>query len=220
MTLAIFDLDNTLLAGDSDHSWGEFLVEQNLVDATTFKQKNDQFYSDYCKGELDINAYLRFALTPLSAYSAEELQKLHHAFMEEKIAPLLLPKACELIESHRSLGHTLMVITATNRFITEPIVRHYGIEHLLASEGEIVDGRYTGEPLGTPCYAEGKVQRLQQWLQHSRPPLSLTGAYFYSDSKNDIPLLEKVDNPVAVDPDPELRQLAEEKGWAVITLRD
>lgn len=219
MTLAIFDLDNTLLAGDSDHSWGEFLVEQKLVDAHSFKESNDQFYADYCNGTLDIDAYLRFALAPIKNRDASDLDALHQHFMREKIDAMILPKAIGLVESHRAKGHTLLVITATNQFITAPIVKRFGIENLLASEGEIIDGVYTGEPAGTPCFAEGKVERLQQWLASNETNEAIEGAYFYSDSRNDLPLLELVDNPVAVDPDPTLEEAAASRNWPIISLR-
>lgn len=219
LSLAIFDLDNTLIAGDSDHAWGEFLVEQELVDAESFKQANDQFYEDYCRGELDIHAYLRFALTPLSRFSAEQLRELHAEFMQSKIDPIRLPKAEALIEKHRQNGDILLVITATNRFVTEPIVRAHNIDNLLASDGEMINGRYTGEPSGTPCFAEGKVLRLQQWLKSQDENVAKMDKYFYSDSRNDIPLLESVDHPVAVDPDATLRETAEARGWPVISLR-
>jgi HAD superfamily hydrolase (TIGR01490 family) len=217
MTLAIFDLDNTLIGGDSDHLWGCFLCEQGLVDSAGFAAANEQFYAEYCRGELDIDAYLRFALAPLAGRDPDTLARWHEAFMAEKIRPILLPAASALIDRHRDAGHRLLVVTATNRFITEPIVRTLGIDELLACEGEVVAGRYTGEPRGTPCYREGKVTRLEQWL--SREQESLAGAYFYSDSHNDLPLLERVDNPVAVDPDDTLRAHARERGWPVISLR-
>ncbi len=217
MSLTLFDLDNTLIAGDSDHAWGEFLIANKLVDADDFKRANDQFYEDYCEGRLDIRAYLRFALTPLSRFDAATLSTLHAQFMRDFIEPIMLPKAHALIESHRKKGDTLLVITATNRFVTAPIVAAYGIEHLLASDGEIVDGQYTGEPAGVPCFAEGKVVRLQQWLSEHDVPIE--GAHFYSDSHNDVPLLEFVDHPVVVDPDPTLADIAQSKGWPRISLR-
>ncbi|WP_370980822.1 HAD family hydrolase [Agaribacterium sp. ZY112] len=219
MTLAIFDLDNTLIAGDSDHSWGEFLVEKKLVDGEQFQRDNDRFYEDYCKGQLDIHAYLRFALKPLSRYSEDELKQLHNEFTQEKILPLWLPKAEALVEKHRQQGDQLLVITATNDFITRPIVERFGIEQLLASEGEIINGRYTGEAKGIPSYAEGKVERLKQWLSTQEQQHDLDEAYFYSDSRNDLPLLEKVGNPIAVDPDAFLADTAEAKGWPIISLR-
>jgi len=217
LSLAIFDLDNTLIAGDSDYLWGEFLIEQSIVDRKSFKQSNDAFYDDYCRGELDIVAYQRFALTPLSKFSMVELNELHNEFMRMKIYPLMLTKAQTLIEKHRLAGDTLLIITATNRFVTGPIAKALNIDTLLATEGEIVDGRYTGEPTGTPCFAEGKVTRLREWLITTNN--TLDNAFFYSDSHNDLPLLKLVDNPVAVDPDPTLSDTATDAGWPIISLR-
>ena len=217
MTLAIFDLDNTLIGGDSDNLWGEFVCEQGLVDSADFAQRNAQFYADYQAGTLDIDAYLRFALSALKGKPAATLASWHQAFMDSKIKPILLPKAAALLEDHRQRGHELLVITATNRFITEPIVALLGLKHLVACEGEIVDGVYTGEPSGVPSYHAGKVTRLHDWLDGR--DTTLDGAWFYSDSHNDLPLLELVDNPVAVDPDDTLRARAVELGWPVISLR-
>lgn len=218
MTLAIFDLDNTLLAGDSDHAWGEFLVEEGMVDAEDYKQANDRFYQEYLNGELDIFHYQRFILQPLSRHNMEELETWRDDFMRKKVAPMMLDKAAKLLAEHREQGHTLMIITATNRFITEPIVHKLGVEHLIATEPELVNGRFTGEVAGTPSFQEGKVERLNDWLAGNGE--SLAGAWFYSDSRNDVPLLEKVDNPVAVDPDPTLEQIARERNWPVMSLRD
>ncbi|MGM0954021.1 MAG: HAD family hydrolase [Pseudomonadota bacterium] len=218
MTLAIFDLDNTLLAGDSDHAWGEFLVEEGMVDAEDYKQANDRFYQEYLNGELDIFHYQRFILQPLSRHNLEELEAWRDDFMRKKVAPMMLDKAAKLLADHREQGHTLMIITATNRFITEPIAHKLGVEHLIATEPELVNGRFTGEVAGTPSFQEGKVERLNDWLAGNDE--SLAGAWFYSDSRNDVPLLEKVDNPVAVDPDPTLEQIARERDWPVMSLRD
>jgi len=217
MTLAIFDLDNTLIAGDSDHLWGQFVCEQALVDSASFARDNERFYRDYQAGNLDIDAYLRFALGPLKGRSPDELAPLHRQFMREKIEPIILPQALRLIDSHRRQGHRLLVITATNHFITRPIVDALGIADLLACEAEISDGRYTGEPTGIPSYHSGKVLRLQAWLQQQQ--LALAGSWFYSDSHNDLPLLEQVDYAVAVDPDPTLKARAQESSWPIISLR-
>jgi HAD superfamily hydrolase (TIGR01490 family) len=217
MTLAIFDLDNTLIAGDSDHLWGVFVCEQGLVDGDDFAQRNEAFYADYQRGELDIDAYLRFALAPLAGRPPEELADWHQAFMRDKIAPIMLPAARDLIARHRDQGHTLMIVTATNAFITRPIADALGIDNLLACEGEMVDGRYTGRPVGIPTYKEGKVFRLEAWLEETG--LTMEGAWFYSDSHNDLPLLERVDNPVAVDPDDILADRARSAGWPIISLR-
>lgn len=217
MTLAIFDLDNTLIGGDSDHLWGQFVCEQALVDSDSFARENERFYRDYQAGTLDIDAYLRFALGPLQGRSPEDLAPLHRQFMREKIEPIILPRALRLIDSHRRQGHRLLVITATNHFITRPIVDALGIADLLACEAEISDGRYTGEPVGIPSYHSGKVLRLQAWLQQQQ--LNLAGSWFYSDSHNDLPLLEQVDYAVAVDPDPTLKARAVEANWPIISLR-
>lgn len=217
MALAIFDLDNTLIGGDSDYLWGQFVCEKGLVDADDFASRNEQFYADYKAGTLDIVAYLQFALGPLKGHSTQTLQAWHRQFMEEKIAPIMLPKAQRLIADHRNGGDELLIITATNEFITRPIATALGIDELIAAEAEIVDGCYTGEPAGTPSYKEGKITRLQQWLAGRET--SMKGAYFYSDSHNDLPLLELVDNPVAVDPDPTLHAHAQNTGWPVISLR-
>lgn len=218
MTLAIFDLDNTLIGGDSDNLWGQFVCERQLVDAEDFATRNEQFYQDYKRGKLDIDAYLRFALSSLAGHPREQLDAWHREFMHTKIEPLLLPQAGQLLASHRQRGHQLLIITATNEFITRPIAELLGVSELIACEAEIVDGRYTGEPHGIPSYHAGKVTRLQQWLEEH--DADLAGAFFYSDSHNDLPLLELVDNPVAVDPDDTLRDRAEAEGWPVISLRD
>ena len=217
MALAIFDLDNTLIAGDSDHGWGEFLVANDKVDANHYQRMNDQFYVDYEAGCLDILAYLEFSLAPLAATSMEELAVLHLKFMQQIISPIRLPKAEALIEQHRQAGDRLLVITSTNRFIVEPICQALGIDELLATDPEIIDGRYTGKIVGTPTYQEGKVERLKLWLSENNE--TLAGSYFYSDSINDLPLLLEVDKPVAVDPDDALSAEATSRGWDIISLR-
>jgi HAD superfamily hydrolase (TIGR01490 family) len=218
MSLAIFDLDNTLIAGDSDHLWGQFLVEHGIVDAEAYAEANEEFYRQYCQGTLDIDEFLQFALQPLSLHPAEQLHAWRAEFMEERIRPILLPAARQLIETHRSSGATLLVITATNRFITESITRFYGIDNLIATTPEFRDGRYTGMYLGTPCYREGKVTLLNAWLQETGQ--DLRGSWFYSDSHNDLPLLSVVDHPVAVDPDDTLAKVSRERGWPIISLRE
>lgn len=218
MALAIFDLDNTLIAGDSDHLWGEFLVRKNIVDAQRFKQKNDEFYQDYVEGKLDIYKYIEFSLAPLAENDMATLNALHSDFMATVIRPIMLKKAQQLIEEHRQNGDTLLVITATNRFVTEPIVREFGINDLLAIEVEQIDGRYTGKSTGVPSYKEGKVTRLQDWLKETEHNLS--GSFFYSDSHNDIPLLELVETPIVVDGDDQLLEHASQMNWQCISLRD
>ncbi|NYS62143.1 HAD-IB family hydrolase [Vreelandella salicampi] len=218
MSLAIFDLDNTLLSTDSDHAWGEFLLEQGAVDPVEYRQANERFMADYNAGTLDINAFLAVALKPLADNTPEQLNAWHQQFMASKIEQHILPKAEELIARHRARDDTLLIITATNRFITGPIAERLGIDHLIAVEPEMIDGHYTGKVSGVPSYREGKVTRLQAWLEDRE--ITLEGAWFYSDSHNDIPLLEKVDNPVAVDPDDTLRNVAEQRHWRIMSLRD
>lgn len=215
--LALFDLDNTLLAGDSDHAWGDFLVERGIVDGQYYKDTNDRFYQDYCAGRLDILAYLAFALQVLSEHPAEQLQRWHREFMREKIEPILLPKALALVDEHRRAGDALVIITATNDFVTRPIAERFGVHALIATTAEFAGGRYTGRVAGTPCYREGKVTRLREWLtQH---PHTLDGSVFYSDSQTDLPLMEIVSTPVAVDPNDALRREAERRGWEIRSLR-
>ncbi|MEC9085432.1 MAG: HAD-IB family hydrolase, partial [Pseudomonadota bacterium] len=160
MTLAIFDLDNTLLAGDSDHAWGEFLVEEGMVDAEEYKRANDRFYQEYLNGELDVFHYQRFVLAPLTRHNMDELEDWRATFMAKKVQPMMQDKAVKLLAEHREQGHTLMIITATNRFITEPIAELLGVDHLIATEPELVNGKFTGEVAGTPSFQEGKVERL------------------------------------------------------------
>lgn len=216
MGLAIFDLDNTLLAGDSDYLWGKFLAAQGEVDGEVYEQTNQRFYDEYKAGKLDIFEFLAFSLEPLTRISTEHLSQLHQQYMAEIINPLIQPAAQELVEQHRKQGDTLLIITATNSFITSPIARAFGIEELLATEPEIIDGRYTGKVDGVPCYQEGKVVRLIEWL--SNKELDLEDSWFYSDSHNDLPLLNRVTHPVAVNPDDILRQEAETRGWKIIDL--
>ena len=218
MTLAIFDLDNTLLAGDSDHAWGEFLIARGLVDSAHYKEGNDRFYADYCRGELDIIAYNEFVYAVLAKQTMETIAAWHQDFMQSVVNAMILPKGRDLLEEHRSKGHRLLIITATNRFITGPIAEALGVADLIATDPEIRDGRYTGKVAGIPCYQEGKIARLEEWL--TLTGVLLEGCYFYSDSRNDIPLLEYASHAVAVDPDEVLRAHAEQKGWPVISLRD
>jgi len=217
VTLAIFDLDNTLIGGDSDYLWGRFLVEQDIVDAAHYERENQRFYDEYKSGQLDIYEFLRFSLKPLAAHDMETLKAWHKRFMEEKIEPIMLPKAAELLQKHREKGHFLLIITATNRFVTGPVAEALGVDDMLATEPEIRDGRYTGEVEDVPCFQQGKVTRLQAWLE--RTGRNLEGSWFYSDSHNDLPLLEMVEHPVAVDADDTLREHAAAKGWQQLSLR-
>ena len=218
MRLAIFDLDHTLLAGDSDHLWGEFMIEHGLVEREHHKRQNDKFYEDYKAGTLDIAAYTRFAVEPLVRLGTGKLLPLRERFIREIIEPIVAPAAPALLERHRIQGDVLLIITATNRFITEPIAQMLDVDELLATDPEVVDGRYTGGISGIATYREGKVARLQQWrAQQAEQYTHLT---FYSDSHNDLALLREVDQPVAVDPDGELRAEATQRRWPIITLRE
>ena len=218
MSLAIFDLDNTLIADDSDYLWGQFLVDQGIVDKNLYESANAKFYDDYKQGSLDIVEFLRFSLQPLADNNPEQLYQWRVQFIEEAIKPLLLEPAQQLIDKHRNRGDTLLVITATNRFVTEPIVQLYGIENLLATTPEFIDGRYTGGFNGIPCFREGKVKLLEAWLKNSTE--TMQDSWFYSDSHNDLPLLKLVDHPVAVDPDEKLTQFADAANWPIISLRN
>ncbi|MBK5930988.1 HAD family hydrolase [Halochromatium salexigens] len=218
MPLALFDLDNTLLAGDSDYLWGRHLIDLGVVDGDHYERSNQQFFDDYRAGCLDIDAFLRFSLAPLRQHPVETLKQWREGFIRERIEPIILTAACALVEQHRRAGDTLMIITATNAFVTAPIAARFGIEHLIATEPARAAGRYTGEVIGPPAFREGKVERLRQWLATHQA--TLTGSTFYSDSINDLPLLETVDFPVAIDPDPRLAAIAQERGWPIRSLRD
>jgi HAD superfamily hydrolase (TIGR01490 family) len=218
--LALFDLDNTILAGDSDFQWGQFLIEEGLLDQETHLAKNLQYYEDYKAGKLDILAFLKFQLKPLSEHPRAELDALHARYMERKVRPMMTEKAKALIEKHRAQGDLLAVITATNSFVTKPIAAAYGIEHLIGTTPEEIDGEFTGRVTGLPSYKEGKVTRLQQWLaEQGKTMQDFEAIWFYSDSHNDLPLLLLVDHPVAVDPDPTLEAYALGRGWPIMSLR-
>lgn len=217
MPLAIFDLDNTLLTNDSDYLWGQFLVDQQIVDPKQYEEKNRQFFEDYEHGTLDYDQYLRFALEPLTLFPTDQLNAWRQQFVEQRIKPIVAPGAPALIQQHRDLGDTLMIISATNLFITQPIADLLGIPFILATEPEVKDGQYTGNYLGIPTFQQGKVSALQEWLKTHQQ--SLIGSTFYSDSHNDLPLLEQVDHPVAVNPDETLERVAVERRWPVLDLR-
>lgn len=217
MNLALFDLDNTLLAGDSDFEWAQFLIEQGVLDREVYEARNQFFYDRYKAGTLDIFEFLDFQLKPLARHPRETLEVWHRAFMDQKITPMIRESARALVERHR--GDLRAVITATNSFVTAPIVRAFGIEHLIATEPEQRDGAFTGQVTDIPCFREGKVQRLEAWLStQGRDLSSFDASWFYSDSLNDLPLLERVTHPVAVDPDETLRAHARARGWPVISL--
>lgn len=218
MSLAIFDLDNTLLGGDSDYLWGRFLVEQGIVDAAHYERENQRFYDEYKAGQLDIHEFLRFSLAPLAAHDPDTLKAWRRRFMEEKIRPIMLPEAGELLARHRQQGDYLLIITATNRFVTGPIAEALGVDDMLATEPAMKNGRYTGEVSGIPCFRQGKVARLEKWLADNG--MNLEDSWFYSDSHNDLPLLELVTHPVAVDADETLSEHAIQKGWPQLSLRN
>lgn len=218
MTLAIFDLDNTLLSGDSDYLWGRFLVAEGVVDGESYERENQRFYEQYNTGELDIYEFLAFSLRPLAETPPERLAQLQQHFVDRCIRPIVPDAARQLVEHHRGRGDTLMIITATNRFVTAPIAELLGIPQLIATDPEQLDGRYTGKVSGLPCFQDGKVTRLRAWLaEHDK---DLQDSWFYSDSHNDLPLLEQVTHPVAVDPDDILKAIAAQRQWPIISLRD
>ena len=217
MSLAIFDLDNTLLADDSDYLWGMFLVEQGVVDSVVYERNNQRFYSDYRAGTLDIREFLAFMMRPLADHPLEQLLAWRTQFIEDKIRPILLPKAIDLLERHRTAGDTLLIITATNRFLTAPIAKLLEVPYLLATEVEFAAGHCTGRLVGIPCFQYGKVERLSAWLAETGH--NLDESWFYSDSHNDLSLLSQVSYPVAVDPDATLAEHAQERGWPIISLR-
>ena len=215
--LALFDLDNTLLAGDSDHAWGDYLCERGILDGVAYKPCTDEFYQDYLAGRLDINDYLNFSLEILGRSEMAQLAQWHREFMRDCIEPIILAKGAALLAEHRAAGDQLLIITATNRFVTGPIAARLGVDTLLATECEMHGGRYSGRTTDVPCFKEGKVTRLNRWLAETG--MRLDDSCFYSDSMNDLPLLEQVSRPVAVDPDPRLRAEAELRGWPIISLR-
>jgi HAD superfamily hydrolase (TIGR01490 family) len=217
MNLALFDLDNTLLAGDSDFEWAQFLIEQGVLDREVYEAQNQLFYDQYKAGTLDIHEFLDFQLMPLSRHPRMVLDQWHAQYMIQKIYPMLRASARALVKKH--MWDTRVVITATNSFVTAPIARLFDVEHLIATEPEHVDGEFTGGVSGIPCFKEGKPARLQAWLAARGETLaSYNRSWFYSDSHNDLPLLELVTDPVAVDPDDTLRAHAQARGWPILTL--
>lgn len=218
--LALFDLDNTLLAGDSDYNWGMFLIGEGLLDGKTHQARNDQFYQDYKNGNLDIYKFLEFQLKPLSEHPKAFLDELHLKYMEKVIRPMMTQKAQALVDAHKAAGDLCVVITATNSFVTKPIATAYGIDHLIGTDPEMVDGEYTGGVQGVPSFQEGKVTRINDWLKARGQQLGdFNKSYFYSDSHNDLPLMKLVTNPVAVDADAVLTSYAIEHQWPQISLR-
>jgi HAD superfamily hydrolase (TIGR01490 family) len=219
LKLALFDLDHTLLPLDSDHAWGEFTTRLGWTDGAAFKRANDAFYASYLAGTLDIHAYVRFTMDAARLRGRAEAEAAHARFMREVIEPAIRPQALALIDAHRRAGEQLVVVTATNAFVTRPIAWRLGVEELIAIELERgADGWITGEIAGTPSFREGKVERVQQWLGARGLDWSGAEITFYSDSRNDLPLLEKADRPVATNPDAALRQIAQQRGWRILDL--
>lgn len=218
--LTLFDLDNTLLAGDSDYGWAQFLIEQGAVDAEDYERRNAGFFADYKAGRLDIHAFLDFQLRPLADNEPAALLAWRERFIAEKIRPMLLPAGRKLVDERRAAGDLIAIVTATNSFITRPIAALYGVSHLVATEPEVIAGRFTGRPSGEPCFQAGKLTCLQAWLAGLNRKLSdFTESWFYSDSHNDLPLMLAVTNPVAIDPDPVLAAEAQSRGWPIASWR-
>jgi len=218
MRLALFDLDNTLLAGDSDFEWAQFLIEQGVLDREVYEARNQDFYDQYKAGTLDIFEFLDFQLKPLSRHPRSQLDAWHRDYMARKIIPMVAPGAMALLQRHAA--DVCVIVTATNRFVTAPIARHLGVPHLIATDPEEIHGEFTGKVAGTPSFKVGKVHRLHAWLaEQGKTWADVSESWFYSDSLNDLPLLEAVHHPVAVDPDTTLRAHAEAHGWPVISLR-
>jgi HAD superfamily hydrolase (TIGR01490 family) len=218
MRLALFDLDNTLLAGDSDFEWAQFLIDQGVLDREVYEARNQAFYDQYKAGTLDIHEFLDFQLKPLSRHPRAQLDAWHREYMEKKVIPMIAPGTAELLRRHAD--DVCVIVTATNSFVTGPIARHLGVPHLIATEPEQVGNGFSGSVAGTPSFREGKVARLEQWLaEQGKSWADVVESWFYSDSLNDLPLLARVHHPVAVDPDATLRRHAEAQGWPVISLR-
>jgi HAD superfamily hydrolase (TIGR01490 family) len=219
MRLALFDLDNTLIAGDSDYEWGQFLVDRGILDRDAYESQNRAYYDQYVAGTLDIHEFLGFALRPLAAHEPADLDRWHGEFMAARIRPMIGAAARALVKKHLDGGDLCAIITATNSFVTRPIANEFGVEHLIATEPEKKNGRFTGKVSGIPCFREGKVKRLDDWLAARGKRLADFDSTLYSDSHNDLPLLERVTRPVAVDPDEPLQAHARRRGWAVMSLR-
>jgi len=220
MNLALFDLDNTLIACDSDYEWGQFLVDRGVLDRHAYEAQNAAFYEQYKAGTLDIHEFLGFALRPLAEHTPEELRRWHADFMDARIRPAIGPAARALVNRHLGAGDLCAVVTATNSFVSGPVAREFGVMHLVATEPEQRGGRFTGKVAGVPCFREGKITRVDAWLAaQGRRLQDFAQSAFYTDSHNDLPLLERVSRPVAVDPDASLAAEAKRRGWSVISLR-
>lgn len=220
MNLTLFDLDNTLLNGDSDFEWSQFLIRIGVLDRELFEARNLDFYEHYKAGTLDIREFLDFQLKPLSRHARKTLDEWHQRFMREQALGMITQPARDLVDRHLAAGDVCVIITATNSFVTAPIAREFGVEHLIATEPEHKDGEFTGNVADVPCFREGKIIRLDSWLAARGWKLdSFADSTFYSDSLNDLPLLSKVKHPIAANPDATLRAHAEQHGWQIINLR-
>lgn len=220
MQLALFDLDNTLLAGDSDFEWAQFLISKGVLDREVYEARNQTFYDQYKAGTLDIFEFLDFQLKPLARHSRAQLDAWHREFLDTRIRPMMTPHAQALVKEHLASGAVVAIVTATNSFVTGPIARAFGIPHLVATIPAQENGAFTGKPRGTPAFKAGKIERVEAWLESLGLCWESFGkSSFYSDSHNDLPLMKKVNNPVAVDPDDTLRAHATAQGWPVISLR-
>ncbi len=219
MELVLFDLDNTLLDGDSDYAWAQFLIEQGVLERASYERRNQEFFDQYQAGRLDIYAFLDFQLAPLAQYPRSQLDAWHAQFMALKIRPMIPAASRRLVARDLHNGHLCAIVTSTNSFVTAPIAREFGVRHLVATEPEEIGGKFTGKVRGTPCFREGKITRVEQWLSAQGKRWSdFSASRFYSDSHNDLPLLERVTHPIAVRPDPVLKQTALARGWDVIAL--
>lgn len=219
--LTLFDLDNTLLGGDSDYGWAQFLIELGVLDGASYERRNAGFFADYKAGTLDIHAFLDFQLRPLAEHDPATLLAWRERYLEEKIRPMLLPAARQVVAARLAAGDLVAVVTATNSFVTRPIAAMYGIDELVATEPEMVDGRFTGRVTGEPCFQAGKIRCVADWLLARQRQLGdFSQSWFYSDSHNDLPLLDAVTHPVAVDPDTTLAAHARERGWPTVSWRE
>ncbi len=220
MDLVLFDLDNTLLAGDSDFEWAQFLISKGVLDREVYEARNQIFYDQYKAGTLDIFEFLDFQLKPLARHSRAQLDAWHREFLDTRIRPMMTPQSQALVKEHLASGAVVAIVTATNSFVTGPIARAFGIPHLVATIPAQENGAFTGKPRGTPAFKAGKIERVEAWLESLGLCWESFGkSSFYSDSHNDLPLMKKVNNPVAVDPDDTLRAHATAQGWPVISLR-
>ena len=220
MDLVLFDLDNTLLAGDSDFEWAQFLISKGVLDREVYEARNQTFYDQYKAGTLDIFEFLEFQLKPLARHSRAQLDAWHREFLDTRIRPMMTPQSQALVKEHLASGAVVAIVTATNSFVTGPIARAFGIPHLVATIPAQENGAFTGKPRGTPAFKAGKIERVEAWLESLGLCWESFGkSSFYSDSHNDLPLMKKVNNPVAVDPDDTLRAHATAQGWPVISLR-